>query len=441
MSFEKILAHIKQNDFKFIDLRFTDLRGKEHHIGMPASEVTASFLQKGQTFDGAFVAGWQPVHDSDMVLRPDLSALTTPDPFREQATLILRCNIFDPRTQQIYDRDPRLIAQRAEQYLIESQIADVAYFGLEPEFFIFDKVHWQIDMHHALHKIKAKAASALPDPYQDLRSAICQNLEKMGLKIERHHPEVATADQNEINTQFCSLLRKADELQIFKYVVHHTAQLYGKTATFMPKPLIGDNGNGMHCHQSLFKKGRNLFSGQSCEKPSMTALYYIGGLLKHARALSAFTNSTTNSYKRLVPGFEAPTSLAYSVYNRSAAIRLPYTHTAKTARIEARFPDPATNPYLGLAAMLMAGLDGICQKIHPAKAIDENLYQTTRPLSRLPMTLSEALAALKADNAFLKQGGVFSDLLIDSYIALKQQEVAKLEQTTHPVEFALYYNL
>lgn len=469
MSIQNVLETIKENNIEFVDLRFTDTRGKEQHASVPSHVVTEEFLAEGKMFDGSSIAGWKGINESDMILMPDPDTAVI-DPFMEAPTLLLRCDIYEPTTNKGYARDPRLIAKRAEAYLKTTGIADTCYFGPEPEFFILDDVRWKIGMNGAFYEIDSHEAAwnserdfvggnmghrptvkggyfPVPpvDSSQDLRSTICKTLEKMGLEVEAHHHEVATGNQNEIGTVFRTLVRKADELQILKYVVHNVTHAYGKTATFMPKPLVGDNGNGMHCHQSLFKNGENLFSGESYAGLSDMALYYMGGILKHAKALNAFTNASTNSYKRLVPGFEAPVFLAYSAHNRSASIRIPYTPSRKSKRIEVRFPDAATNPYLAFSAMLMAGLDGIKNQIHPGNPMEKDLYDLApheaAELDRVAETLSEALDALNKDRAFLKQGNVFTDELIDSYIELKKQEIQRLHMTTHPVEFELYYSL
>lgn len=469
MSIQKVLEVIQENNVKFVDLRFTDTRGKEQHVSVPHHVIDEEFMTQGKVFDGSSIAGWKGINESDMLLMPDSESYVM-DPFRDDVTLILRCDIHDPATMQNYLRDPRSLARRAEQYLKSTGIADTAYFGPEPEFFILDDVRWQIGMNTAFYQIDSEEAAwnsqrvfsdgnighrpmvkggyfPVPpvDSSQDLRSAMCLTLEEMGLVVETHHHEVATGNQNEIGTKFNTLLRKADEVQILKYVVHNVAHTYGKTATFMPKPLVGDNGSGMHCHQSLFKDGLNLFSGDGYAGLSDVALFYIGGILKHAKALNAFTNATTNSYKRLVPGFEAPVFLAYSASNRSASVRIPYTTSAKARRIEVRFPDCATNPYFAFSAMLMAGLDGIRNQIHPGDAMDKDLYdlppEEAAELDTVAESLGEALQALNHDRAFLKEGGVFSDELIDAYIALKKEEIQRLQLTTHPVEFELYYSL
>lgn len=469
MSIQRVLEEIQEKKIKFIDLRFTDTRGKEQHVSIPSSAVTEQFIAEGKMFDGSSIAGWKGISESDMILLPDPESAVI-DPFRDEATLLIRCDIHDPTTMESYARDPRSVARRAEQYLKSSNIADTCYFGPEPEFFILDDVRWKIDINGAFYHIDSDEAAwnserseaggnlghrptikggyfPVPpvDSSQDLRSAICLTLEQMGLTVEAHHHEVATGNQNEIGTEFRSLLRKADELQILKYVVHNVAYSYGKTATFMPKPLVGDNGNGMHCNISLFKDNQNLFNGDGYAGLSDSALYFIGGIIKHAKALCAFTNGTTNSYKRLVPGFEAPVYLAYSARNRSASIRIPHTPTEKARRIEVRFPDPATNPYLCFASLLMAGLDGIRNQIHPNDPMDKDLYdlppEEAAELSTVAQSLREAIQCLNVDRAFLKEGGVFSDELIDSYITLKEQEISRLATTTHPVEFDLYYSL
>lgn len=466
---QKILEAIREHKIEFVDLRFTDTRGKEQHVSVPASIVNEEFLNEGKMFDGSSIAGWKSINESDMVLLPDPNTAVQ-DPFRETPTLIVRCDVHDPSTRKGYVRDPRSIARKAEEYLHSTGIADTCYCGPEPEFFILDSVRWKLEMNRAYYEIDSHEASwnsdrdfshgnlghrpgikggyfPVPpvDSSQDLRSIMCKMLEKMGLVVEAHHHEVATGNQNEIGTLYRSLLRKADEVQILKYVVHNVAHLYGKTATFMPKPLIGDNGSGMHCHQSLFKNGENLFAGDVYAGLSDLALYYIGGILKHAKALNAFTNASTNSYKRLLPGFEAPVYLSYSACNRSAAIRIPHVASSKGRRIEVRFPDGATNPYLAFSAMLMAGLDGIKHQIHPGDPLEKDLYTLPvtekHDLKRVAETLDEALAALDQDRAFLKQGNVFHDDLIDSYLALKKEEVMRLHTTTHPVEFELYYSL
>lgn len=469
MSATKVLKDIKDNNVKYVDLRFTDTIGKEQHVTIPAGIVKAEFFKDGKMFDGSSIAGWKGINESDMVLMPDTSTAVM-DLFSDEATIIIRCDILEPNTMQGYDRDPRSIARRAEAYLKSTKIADVAYFGPEPEFFILDDVRWGADMSGSFCKIDSEEASwntervyedgnighrptvkggyfPVPpvDSLHDLRGAMCLALEEMGVPVEVHHHEVATAGQCEIGTRFDTLVKRADMNQILKYVVHNVAHGYGKTATFMPKPIVGDNGSGMHVHQSLAKAGKNLFSGNKYGGLSQQALYYIGGIFKHARAINAFTNPSTNSYKRLVPGFEAPVMLAYSARNRSASIRIPFDPNPKARRIEVRFPDPTCNPYLGFSAMMMAGLDGILNKIDPGDAMDKDLYDLPREeANKIPQVchaLDQALEALNKDRKFLTAGGVFSDDTIDAYIELKMKDVTRLRMTTHPVEFDMYYSL
>ncbi len=466
---QNILSLISAEEVQFVDLRFTDTHGKEQHVSLPAHVVTEEFFKEGKMFDGSSIAGWKGINESDMILMPDPSSATL-DPFCEERTLNLRCDIIEPTTMLGYERDPRSVAQRAEAYLKSTGIGDTAYFGPEPEFFLFDDVRWHVGMEGTSYHIDSEEAAwnsnkqypdgnmghrpdvkggyfPVPpvDSSQEIRSAMCQVMTEMGLKIEAHHHEVATANQNEIATEFHTLTRKADELQVLKYVVHNVAHAYGKTATFMPKPVVGDNGSGMHCHQSIAKNGENIFAGEGYGGLSETALYYIGGIIKHARAINAFANASTNSYKRLVPGFEAPVLLAYSARNRSASIRIPYTTSPKARRIEVRFPDTTGNPYLAFSAMLMAGLDGIVNKIHPGEAMDKDLYDLPpEELTDIPTvaaSLEEALGALDQDRDFLKAGGVFTDDMIDAYIDLKMEQVELLNTTTHPVEFKLYYSV
>ena len=391
---EKTLKLIKDNDVKWVDLRFTDSHGKEQHVTLPVGEIDDDFFQDGKMFDGSSIAGWKGINESDMILLPEDETAVL-DPFTDVATLNLRCNIVEPTTMQGYERDPRSVALRAEEYLKSTGIADTALFGPEPEFFVFDSVQWKSDMSGAMYNIYSEEAAWVSadefeknnighrpgvkggyfpvppvDSLHDLRGAMCSAMEQMGLEIEVHHHEVGTAGQCEIGVGANTLTKKADEVQILKYCVHNVAHAYGKTATFMPKPLIGDNGSGMHVHMSLAKDGKNLFAGDEYAGLSEEALFYIGGVIKHARALNAFTNGSTNSYKRLVPGFEAPVMLAYSARNRSASIRIPWVSNPKARRIETRFPDPSANPYLCFAALMMAGLDGIKNKIHPGDAME-----------------------------------------------------------------------
>jgi glutamine synthetase len=467
----KTLKMIKEHEVKWVDLRFTDPKGKEQHTTVPASRVDEDSFQDGFMFDGSSIAGWKSINESDMILMPD-DPTSVLDPFRDETTLILRCDIIEPATMQPYERDPRSIAKKAEAYLASTGIADTAYFGPENEFFIFDDVRWKVDMSGASYSISAEEAAwsshaefeggnlahrpgikggyfPVPpvDSHADIRSAMCNAMAAMGVPIEVHHHEVATAGQNEIGVRFNTLVKKADEVQIYKYCVLNVADAYGKTATFMPKPLVGDNGSGMHVHQSIAKDGTNLFYGDAYAGLSETALFYIGGIIKHARALNAFTNPSTNSYKRLVPGFEAPVLLAYSARNRSASIRVPYIQggNPRGYRIEVRFPDSTANPYLAFAAMLMAGLDGIKNRIHPGDSFDKDLYdlppEELAGVPRVARSLEDALGALSEDREFLKAGGVFTDGVIDSYIELKEKEVEYVGMTTHPAEFALYYSV
>lgn len=469
MSVENVLSLIQENEVKFVDLRFTDTKGKEQHISIPAHQVDADFFEEGKMFDGSSVAGWKGINESDMVMMPDASSAVL-DPFTEDATLNIRCDILEPATMQGYDRDPRSIAKRAEDYMRSTGIADTVLVGPEPEFFLFDDVKYTNNMSGASFKIDDIEAAwntgaeieggnkghrpgvkggyfpvAPVDSSQDIRSAMCLIMEEMGLVVEAHHHEVATAGQNEIATRFNTLTMKADEIQIYKYVVHNVAHAFGKTATFMPKPLVGDNGSGMHVHQSLAKDGVNLFAGDKYGGLSDLALYYIGGIIKHARAINAFANPSTNSYKRLVPGFEAPVMLAYSARNRSASIRIPVVPSPKARRIEARFPDPAANPYLAFAALLMAGLDGIKNKIHPGEAMDKDLYdlpaEEAAEIPKVAESLEVALKALDEDREFLTAGGVFSDDFINSYITLKAKDVERVNMAVHPLEFELYYSV
>ncbi|HCO00355.1 MAG: glutamate--ammonia ligase [Methylophaga sp.] len=469
MSVENVLQIIKDEDVKFLDFRFTDTRGKEQHVSYPAHSIDEDTFSEGVMFDGSSVAGWKGINESDMILMPDASTAVL-DPFMDDTTLIVRCDIVEPATMQGYERDPRSVAKRAEAYLASTGLADTAFFGPEPEFFILDDVRWGSDISGSFYKIDSDESSwntekVFPDgnkghrpsvkggyfpvppvdSLQDIRSAMCLTMEEMGLVTEVHHHEVATAGQCEIGTKFNTLVKKADEVQILKYVVHNVAHAYGKTATFMPKPLVGDNGSGMHVHQSLAKDGDNLFSGNKYGGLSETALFYIGGIIKHAKALNAFTNPGTNSYKRLVPGFEAPVMLAYSARNRSASIRIPFVSNPKGRRIEVRFPDPSANPYLAFSAMMMAGLDGIKNKIHPGDAMDKDLYdlppEEDAAIPKVCHALDQALAELDKDRAFLTEGGVFTDDMIDGYIDLKMEEVTRLRMETHPAEFDLYYSL
>ena len=466
---EHTLSLINNNDVRWVDLRFTDTKGKEQHVSIPASVVNEDFFEAGKMFDGSSIAGWKGINESDMILMPDDSTAIL-DPFTDDPTVILRCDIVEPATMQGYDRDPRSIAKKAEAYLTSTGLGDTAFFGPEPEFFVFEDVKWHADMSGASYEINAEEAAwsssldfedgntghrprvkggyfPVPpvDSLHDIRAAMCAAMEQMGLDVEVHHHEVGTAGQCEIGIKFNTLVTKADEVQILKYCVLNVAHAYGKTATFMPKPLVGDNGSGMHVHQSIAKGGDNTFAGDGYAGLSDTALYYVGGIIKHARALNAFTNASTNSYKRLVPGFEAPVMLAYSARNRSASIRIPYEPSAKGKRIEVRFPDPTANPYFAFAAMLMAGIDGIQNKIHPGDAADKDLYdlppEEAADIPTVASSLEMALDALEGDKGFLTVGGVFTEDMIDAYIELKREEVEHLNMTTHPVEFDMYYSI
>ncbi|MEE9492815.1 MAG: glutamate--ammonia ligase [Gammaproteobacteria bacterium] len=469
MSVAKVNKMIKDNGVKFVDLRFTDTKGKEQHVTVPTSEVTADFFKEGKMFDGSSITGWKGINESDMILMPDVSTVLM-DLFADEPTMNLRCDVLEPADMQGYERDPRSLGKRAEAYLKSTGIADTAYFGPENEFFIFDDVRWGANMGGAFYKIDSDEAGwnservyedgnighrpgvkggyfPVPpvDSLHDMRSSMCLALTEMNCPVEVHHHEVATAGQCEIGTVFNTLVDKADEVQVFKYVVMNIAHSYGKTATFMPKPLVGDNGSGMHVHMSLAKGGKNLFSGKQYGGLSDMALYYIGGLIKHAQAINAFANASTNSYKRLVPGFEAPVMLAYSARNRSASIRIPHVTNPKGRRIELRFPDSTANPYLAFSAMLMAGLDGIQNKIHPGDAMDKDLYDLpAKEEAKIPKvcySLDQALEALDKDRKFLTAGGVFTDDVIDAYIKLKMEDVTTLRMTTHPVEFDMYFSL
>ncbi|WP_369501762.1 glutamate--ammonia ligase [Proteus mirabilis] len=468
MSLEHVLSMIEEHKVRYIDLRFTDTRGKEQHITIPAHQVNDDFFEEGKMFDGSSIGGWKGINESDMVLMPDATTAML-DPFFQDPTLIIRCDVLEPGTMQGYDRDPRSISKRAEDYLKSSGIADTVLFGPEPEFFLFDDIRFKNDISGASYAINDIEAAwntntqyeegnkghrpmvkggyfPLPpvDSSQDIRSTMCNIMEEMGLVVEAHHHEVATAGQNEVATRFNTMTKKADETQIYKYVVQNVANVFGKTATFMPKPLVGDNGSGMHCHMSLSKNGVNLFAGDKYGGLSEMALYYIGGIIKHARALNAFTNPTTNSYKRLVPGFEAPIMLAYSARNRSASIRIPVVASMKARRIEVRFPDPLANPYLAFAAQLMAGLDGIINKIHPGDAMDKNLYdlppEEAKEIPTVAGSLEEALNALDNDREFLTRGGVFTDDALDAYLELLRTDVQRVRMAPHPLEFEMYYS-
>src|SRR6516165_11383954 len=464
----KVMELIKEHDVKYVDFRFTDPRGKWQHLAHHVRTISEDFLNEGVMFDGSSIAGWKAINDSDMMLVPDCSTAVL-DPFAAQTALIIFCDVHEPLTGQPYGRDPRSTAKKAERHLVSTGIGDKAFFGPEAEFFIFDDVRYKTGMNGSMYQIDSEEGPYVSDKefadgnsghrppikggyfpvppvdgQADLRAEMLSVMADMGLKVEKHHHEVAPS-QAELGFQFSTLVDTADHLQIYKYVVHNVAQQYGKTATFMPKPIIGDNGSGMHVHQSLWKDGKNLFAGDGYAGLSEFALHYIGGIIKHARALNAITNPGTNSYKRLVPGFEAPINLAYSARNRSAACRIPYVSSPKARRIEVRFPDPTANPYLAFTAMMMAGLDGVQNKINPGDPMDKNLYdlspEEAKDVPHPCASLDEALSHLDKDRAFLTKGGVFSDDMLDAYIELKMEEVTRFRMTTHPVEFDMYYSL
>jgi glutamine synthetase len=462
-----VLKLIKDKDVKYVDFRFTDYRGKWQHLTYDVTMVDEDMFADGIMFDGSSIAGWKAINESDMMLMPDPDTAVL-DPFFAQTTLSVVCDILDPISGEHYNRDPRSIAKKAEAYMKSLGVGDTIMFGPEAEFFIFDDVKYAADPYNTGFKLDsmelptntdaeyeagnlghhiATKGGYFPvpplDSCQDIRGEMLAAMASMGCTVEKHHHEVASA-QHELGLKFNTLVKMADQLQIYKYAIHNVAQAYGKTATFMPKPVYGDNGSGMHCHQSIWKGGKPMFAGDKYAGLSEMCLHYIGGVIKHAKAINAFTNPTTNSYKRLVPGFEAPVLLAYSARNRSASCRIPWTNSPKAKRVEVRFPDPAANPYLGFAALLMAGLDGVQNKIHPGDAMDKDLYDLPpRELKKIPTvsgSLREALTNLDKDRKFLTQGGVFSDDMIDSYIDLKMTEVVRFEHTPHPVEFAMYYS-
>ena len=463
-----IMEMIKENDIRFVDLRFTDPRGKWQHLTQAIVTVDEESLKEGFMFDGSSIAGWKAINESDMCLMPDLTTATI-DPFFAQATLVLVCDVLEPTTGKPYNRDPRSTAKAAIEYMSNQGIGDTAFFGPEAEFFVFDDVKFDVQMNRGYYEVDSSEGPynsaknyesgnlghrpgikggyfPVPpvDSAQDIRTEFLEELKNLGLRMEKHHHEVAPS-QHELGLLFDTLLKQGDGIQLYKYGVHMVANSFGKTATFMPKPVKGDNGSGMHVHQSIWKDGKPLFAGDGYAGLSETALHYIGGIIKHGKALNAFTNPSTNSYKRLIPGFEAPVILVYSARNRSASCRIPVSDSPKGKRVEVRFPDPTANPYLAFAAMLMAGMDGIKNKIHPGDASDQDLYELSdNEVAKLPTvcgSLREALEAVDQDRAFLTEGGVFTDDQIDGYIDLKMQEVYDLEHSPHPVEFKNYFSV
>ncbi|MBO9472399.1 MULTISPECIES: type I glutamate--ammonia ligase [unclassified Shimia] len=467
MSADAVLQLIKDEDAAYVDIRFTDTRGKLQHVTVDVDLVDEDFLEEGFMFDGSSIAGWKSIENSDMKLIPDTTSAYV-DPFYAEKTICIHCSIVEPDTGEAYERDPRGTAEKAEAYLKSSGIGDVAYMGPEAEFFLFDDVRfenkinkvsyevdaidgsWNTDTEYEMgnmgHRPGVKGGYFPVNPTDDshdLRSEMLSTMKRLGMKTDKHHHEVASC-QHELGLIFDSLTKQADELQKYKYVIHNVAASYGKSATFMPKPIYGDNGTGMHVNMSIWKDGKPLFAGDKYADLSDEALYFIGGILKHAKTLNAFTNPSTNSYKRLIPGFEAPVLRAYSARNRSGCVRIPWTESPKAKRVEARFPDPSANPYLCFAALLMAGLDGIKNKIHPGEAMDKNLYDLpAEELAGIPTvcgSLREALDALEADHEFLLAGDVFTKDQIEGYIELKMEEVEHYEHTPHPVEFGMYYS-
>ena len=465
---KSILKQIKEKDVKYVDLRFTDPRGKWQHLAMDVSVVDDDLLNEGTMFDGSSIAGWKAINESDMLLKPDLNTVTY-DPFAAQTMMVIFCDVLNPGDGSSYNRCPRSIAKAAEAYVKTSKVADTAFFGPEAEFFVFDDARYKVSMNETFvylddiegaynsgkayeggnmgHRAPIKGGYfpvAPLDQGNDLRAEMLSTIAAMGVAVEKHHHEVANS-QHELGVKFANLVKCGDAMQIYKYAVHNVAHAWGKSATFMPKPIKGDNGSGMHVHQSLWKGGKPLFAGNKYAGLSDMALYYIGGIIKHAKALNAFTNPLTNSYKRLIPGFEAPVLLAYSARNRSASCRIPFGTGEKAKRVEVRFPDPGANPYLAYSAMLMAGLDGIKNKIHPGDPMDKNLYDLPpEELKQVPQvcgSLREALESLDADRDFLKAGGVFNDDFIDAYMELKWEEVYAFEHTPHPIEFQMYYSV
>ena len=467
MSASDILKRIKDEEIRYVDLRFTDPKGRLQHVTFDVGMVDEDFLEEGTMFDGSSIAGWKAINESDMLLKPDLTTAYV-DPFYQQATLFLFCDVLNPDTGEPYNRDPRSMARKALAYVQSLGIGDTVYFGPEAEFFVFDDVRWSTAAHDTGYsfdsiELPSNTSKSYPegnlghrpgpkggyfpvnpvDSGQDLRGEMLAVMGELGLEPEKHHHEVAPA-QHELGLKFSDLLTMADRMQLYKYVIHNVAAAYGKSATFMPKPMYGDNGSGMHVHQSIWKGGKPLFAGDKYAGLSDMCLWYIGGIIKHAKAINAFANPTTNSYKRLVPGYEAPVKLAYSSRNRSATIRIPWVGSPKAKRIETRFPDPMGNPYLTFVALLMAGLDGIENRIDPGQPMDKNLYdlppQERKDVPEVCGSLREALDSLDKDRAFLKKGGVMDDDFIDAYIELKEAEVARLQLHPHPVEFDMYYS-
>ncbi|MBT8471622.1 MAG: type I glutamate--ammonia ligase [Marinicaulis sp.] len=467
MSADDVLKRIKKDEIKYVDLRFTDPKGKWQHVTFDQSMVDDDFFDDGSMFDGSSISGWKAINESDMVLMPDPETAIV-DPFFAEKTLAIFCDVLEPATGQPYARDPRTTAKAAEAYLASSGIGDTAFFGPEAEFFVFDDVRWSteqnnigfvvdsvegpynssadLDGGNMAHRPGPKGGyfpTPPVDSAQDMRSEMLTVMNEMGIEPEKHHHEVAPS-QHELGMKFSTLTKMADRLQIYKYIVHQVAHGYGKTATFMPKPIFGDNGSGMHVHQSIWSDGQPLFAGDRYADLSETCLHYIGGIIKHAKAINAFANASTNSYKRLVPGYEAPVLLAYSARNRSASVRIPWVSSPKGKRIETRFPDAAGNPYLTFAALLMAGLDGIENKINPGDPMDKDLYdlppEELKDIPTVCASLRDALSALDRDRDFLKKGNVFNDDQIDAYIDLKNAEVTRFETTPHPVEFSMYYS-
>jgi len=464
---QTILARIKDEDIEYIDVRFTDPRGKLQHVTLHKDIIDEDFFEEGFMFDGSSIAGWKSIDKSDMKLMPDTTS-TYIDPFYAEKTLCIHCTVLEPDTNERYDRDPRGTAQNAEAYLRASGVGDVAYFGPEAEFFLFDDVRYSNTMNKVSFEVDAVDAAwntdtayemgnmghrpgvkggYFPvnpiDSAQDIRGEMLSTMKRMGMKVDKHHHEVGST-QHELGLVFGTLTEQADNMQKYKYVIHNVAHAYGKTATFMPKPIYGDNGSGMHVNMSIWKDGKNLFSGDKYADLSEEALFFIGGILKHAKALNALTNPSTNSYKRLIPGFEAPVLRAYSARNRSGCVRIPWTESPKAKRVEARFPDPTANPYLCFAALMMAGLDGIKNRIHPGEASDKDLYDLPpEELAEIPTvcgSLREALESLAADHDFLLVGNVFTKDQLESYMKLKWEEVYKVEHTPHPAEYGMYYS-